>query len=138
MKEFESKFLGTRDESYVEPTYVGFLVQRGEVQPGGAGEPAWDKEMTVCTTTAFSNQMAKWSGLGSEVVDPKYTDPSLTSPLPLRSIGEWGEDVAHSSEIKLLPAKNESKGRARDGLVQAVSSLQAESHRGRGAAVSGG
>jgi len=112
---YQDAFAGT-DDSGMEPIYVGFLVQRGEVVPGSAA-PIWEKAMTVCTAPTFGTQMAKWSGAGSEVVDPKVTEPAVTSPLPARTTGEWGEEVAHPKEIKLLPRDQQTQA---PGGVQVI------------------
>ncbi len=105
---YHDAFAGTVDESGMEPSYVGFLVQRGEVVPGSAA-PKWEKAMTVCTAPTFATQMGRWNGIGSEVVDPKVIEPAVTSPLPARTVGEWGEEVAHPKEIKLLPRDQQTQ-----------------------------
>ena len=84
------------------PEYVGFLVQRAEVVPGAASEPNWDKAVTLCNESFLGRQLEKWTGAAPEVVDSKFIYPSLTSQLPARAIGEWGDETAHPSEIKLL------------------------------------
>jgi hypothetical protein len=84
------------------PEYLGFLVQRAEVVPGAAGEPNWDTVVTYCNEAYLARQMEKWSGTAPEVVDQQRTFPSLTSMLPPRAIGEWGDEVGHPTEIKVI------------------------------------
>jgi hypothetical protein len=109
-EEFHNKFKGAADDSFAEPTYAGFIVQRAEVPPGALGEPNWDKAVAVCNGNTFVRQMEKWNSVGSEVVDVQNTLPCLTSPLPPRMIGEWGDEVAHLPEIKLLPQEERMQG----------------------------
>jgi hypothetical protein len=99
------------------PEYVGFLVKRVEIQPGASGEPNWENAVTYCNVDFLTRQVEKWSGTAPEVVDLKYVMPSLTSQLPARAIGDWGDEVAHPSEIKVVLLEERDQMQAAAGQM---------------------
>ena len=101
--EYRRCFADAADDSNMEPVYYGFLIQRAEVPAASGGTLNWDKSMTLCTQETLPAQVAKWSGVSPEVVEQRFTWPSLTSPLPPLGVGEWGDEAAHAPTIKLLP-----------------------------------
>ncbi len=62
--------------------------------------------------------MEKWSGGSLEVVDSKYIFPGLASQLPPRTTGEWGDEVAHPAEIKLIPKEERDQALGGGGAGQ--------------------
>ncbi len=112
LAEYKSKFqnAGTQTE-HDAPEYVGFLVQRGEIPPGG-GEPKWETPLTFCGSAFFVTQFQKFEGNGAEVVDAAQILPSLTSPLPPLTGGEWGDEAACPPEIKVLSPDDRGQGPA--------------------------
>ncbi len=106
------------------PEYVGFLVQRAEVAPGTAGEPNWEKAVTICNENFLGRQLDKWTGAGAEVVNAKYIYPGLTSQLPPRATGDWGDEVAHPSEIKVIPLEERGQLQGGTGAGQPPASIR--------------
>ena len=123
LAEYKSKFeSASLQAGHDVPDYGGFLVQRAEVTPGAAGEPNWDKAVTICDSEFLTHQLDKWSGTAPDVVEIRYISPSLASPLPVRAIGEWGDEVAHPSEIKVMPKeeRDQMQGGGQGGQFPAV------------------
>jgi hypothetical protein len=111
------KARGGYDPTRDFPRYQGFLVQRAEVLPGKEiteadwkPVPVYDgqKKSIIAKTPlnaagAFGDKvlqdlmlkMAEWAGQSMEVVDPRYTDPLLTFPLPPLVGRNWGSDAKH-------------------------------------------
>ncbi len=110
---------GEYDEQVDVPVYVGYYVQRAELLPGEdpsqLAEARW-QAVPVCdakgspnpmelgsamsaATAASLNELAasEWAQGVTEVVDPRYLDPSgiLAYPLPPLVGREWGREATH-------------------------------------------
>jgi hypothetical protein len=110
LAEFKDKFDGTSFQGeHDTPEYAGFLVQRAEVTSGATGEPNWDKAVTFCSQKYLDAQISKWTGTTQEIVEARFVYGGLTSPLPPRAIGEWGDEAAHPEAIKVLPPEEKDQ-----------------------------
>lgn len=90
------------------PRYLWYAVERAEVT--GTEAPAEDDFVALDLTQAVAISKL-WTARGvartEAMVDQKYVHPSLTSALPPRVSGSWGEEVAHPDEIP-LPSREQS------------------------------
>lgn len=101
------------DENRDFPHYLGYVVERAEVLPDQPLDwkrvPLYDGQRQSVTAgkpiaqvvnsdsvTALSNAAQQfWAGMAPEVVDPHFTDPILTLPLPPLVGRDWGADATH-------------------------------------------
>jgi len=109
LKQYQDAFRNARgyDATRDFPQYVGYQVQRREIV---GSEPTEWKVVNVydgqkkrvgpnvnMKTVADLNQLAsaEWAGQALEPVDPRWTDPVLTLPLPPLVGRNFGEDATH-------------------------------------------
>lgn len=99
------------------PQYKGFLVQRAEVVPGKeiqeadwkpvpvydaqhqsivANKPLHPSAMAISIMNQLYAAAASfWAGMSPDVIDPRYSDYVLTSPLPPLVGRDWGSEASH-------------------------------------------
>ena len=81
------------NDQYDVPQYIGYQVRRAEITD--EGEQKW-VEMPIISKRKIIEAMESRPIEPPELVDPKYTHPLLTYPLPPMVLRPWGDEVTHS------------------------------------------
>lgn len=97
-KEFERA--KAEDRAADVPTYLGFTIERAEIDPNSPETLNWQK-LDKVAANAFN---ARWATTAREVVAAKFIDPKFTVQLPPLLGEDWKESVAHPGEIPLANA----------------------------------
>lgn len=87
------------------PEYKGFFIERAEVGPGQSGQPKWSN---FYYTNTMKEAAGTWTKSDAEVVDAKYVNPQLCSPLPPVGDHHWGLEVAYPPQIALKHAEKKA------------------------------
>jgi hypothetical protein len=83
------------------PQYIGYFVQRAEVDPKHPSDLKWTRlDYSYTAMTAARARCAP----APEVVDDKYFHSNLCFPLPTLSDRTWGEDAVDPPDIPLKSA----------------------------------
>jgi hypothetical protein len=92
---YEDALLNTRgyDPTKDAPLYIGYEVQRAEITDKGQGP--W-QSLGQVTAERVATVMNTWPIQTPELVNPQYTHPLLTFPLPPMIMRPWGDDITHS------------------------------------------
>jgi hypothetical protein len=85
------------------PMYAGYRLERLEVTDNtDLDDPkCWEKAKKI-GFKGLESVPKDWGAPAQEMVDPRYSDPSLTYPLGPWSDGTWGENVAHAPKIPVM------------------------------------
>jgi hypothetical protein len=84
------------------PKYLGYWVERVEVDGTNEAAPDWSKATTFISRKAIDSATQEWSSSSSlEVVAPEYIEETLTFPLGPLVNHNWDATVAHEPEIPL-------------------------------------
>jgi hypothetical protein len=84
------------------PKYLGYWVERVEVDSTNEAAPDWSKATTFISRKAIDSAMQEWPSSSSlEVVAPEYIEENLTFPLGPLVNHNWDATVAHEPEIPL-------------------------------------
>jgi hypothetical protein len=94
--EYRAKFKDAAQYSTDVPNYVGYLVQRAEVVPGG--KPDWKTFLFNAKRGAIKigNQR------GGEIAESHFVKPSLASPLPQLADTTWGNEAVCPPQIPFV------------------------------------
>jgi hypothetical protein len=104
-----------QDPQRDEPKYLGYFVERVEVNDSGdAAKPDWEKVRPIVSIDAIKEAAKQWaSAADADVVDTKFLLQPLVFPLGPLTGEHWDASVAHEPEIAL--AKKEKPGGPADG-----------------------
>jgi len=102
LAEYRARFDGAawNDPREDKPNYIGYFVQRAELNPGATGEPQWSKFMVF---PSDANEAAKMGNRTmAEIADSRFVHPFLTAPLPLLMGATWGDEAVFPPQIPIL------------------------------------
>jgi hypothetical protein len=103
------------------PKYLGYWVERVEIDGSNEASPDWSKAKTFISRKAIDGAIQEWGAANpAEVVAPEYIEETLTFPLGPLVNRTWDATVAHEPEIPIQTTATSGTTGGMPGVMRAM------------------